>query len=190
MRRCVFALYESANVGVLGNPLFPCDGKIEGVKTNRNNRQQKPKQDATPKLESVAIKCQSVTVDVGVSLLPLQHSASAEGSSDTQSDYTQKREQNASAKVPPKTACKSRHTQNPLSKNNARKGVHNHCIISKSICQGSDKKFGRRKTMTKKGQNRLALSPYSILIFSKGSFLPNRHWGRFLQEPQSWERYP
>ena len=124
MRRCAFALYESANVGVLSNPLFPSDGKIEGVKTNRNNRQQKPEQDATPKLEAVAIKCQSVTVDVGVSLLPLQHSASAEGSSDTKSDCTQKREQNASAKVPPKTTCKSRHTKNPLSKIDVLSYVH------------------------------------------------------------------
>ena len=137
MRRCVFALYKSANVGVLCNPLFPSDGKVEGIKTNRNNSQQKPEQDATPELEAVAIKCQSVTVDVGVSLLPLQHSASAEGSSDTKSDCTQKREQNASAKVPPKTTCKSRHTKNPLSKNNARGCAHNYCITSKCVCQVS-----------------------------------------------------
>ena len=95
-------------MGVLGNPLAESDGQIEGVKTNGNNCQQKPQKDATPKLEAVAIKYKSVTVNKSVSLLPLQKSASAERSSDAKSDNTQKCEQKNSANVTPKTTCESR----------------------------------------------------------------------------------
>jgi hypothetical protein len=95
-------------MSVLGNPLCESDGQIEGVKANGNNCQQKPQKDATPKLEAVAIKYKSVTVNKSVSLLPLQKSASAERSSDAKSDNTQNCEQKNSANVTPKTTCESR----------------------------------------------------------------------------------
>ena len=56
---------------MLGDPLAECDRQIEGVKTQRNNGQQDPQKEATPKLEAVAIKCKTVTVNIGVALLPL-----------------------------------------------------------------------------------------------------------------------
>ena len=95
-------------MSVLGNPLAESDGQIEGVKANGDNSQQNPQKDATPKLEAVAIKYKSVTVNKSVSLLPLQKSASAERSSDAKSDSTQKCEQKNSANVTPKTTCESR----------------------------------------------------------------------------------
>jgi hypothetical protein len=111
-----FFIKTLTDVGVLGNPLFPRDGKVEGINSKRNNCQQKPEQDATPNLEAVAVKSKSVTVDKGVSLLPLQHSANAEGSCKTQCDGAQEGEEQASTNITPKTTCKSRHTQNPLFK--------------------------------------------------------------------------
>jgi hypothetical protein len=136
-----FFIKTLTDVGVLGNPLFPRDGKVEGINSKRNDGQQKPKQDATPKLEAVTVKSKSVTVDKGVSLLPLQHSANAEGSCKTQCDRAQEGEEQTSTNITPKTTCKSRHTQNPLSKIDVLSYVHLIVTYGKEFVNGLAKKW-------------------------------------------------
>ena len=110
---------------MLGDPLAKSNGNIERIKTKGNKAQKHPQNDATPKLKSIAVKYESVTVNIGVALLPLQKSASAKRNSDTKSDYRQKHVQKISADVTPKTTCEFRfHNKNLLSKYFLRGCVH------------------------------------------------------------------
>ena len=104
-------------MSVLCNPLFGCDGKVERVDAKGNNSQQAPKNDAAPQLETVAIKLELITVDVGVALLPLQNHAHAPRQSNTKRENTQQNCEQISANITPKATCEFRfHTKISCSK--------------------------------------------------------------------------
>ena len=118
---CVFLnkieLVGIYQVGVLSDPLFSCDRNVESIDAQCNNCQQSPKKTAAEQLPTGAVKLKTVTVQIGVALLPSQQHANNPRSSDAKSNNDQKSCEETSTNVPPKTTCKLRtHNKIPFLK--------------------------------------------------------------------------
>ena len=128
-------------MSVLCNPLLACDGKIESVDANGNDRQECPKNNAAPELETVAVKLELITVNVSMAPLPLINHAHAPRQSNATCNNTQQNSEQTSANIAPKATCKFRFHIKISYLKMFYASAQYHCITPKSFCQQVKSKF-------------------------------------------------